>query len=256
MMPSLASRSTGSRHRPPSAPILLSAIILVAAAQACELEKPYVRTNEFDPKSIYRLSLVGPDSSHSVGERVTLELRSVPELPARRRYVEWIAYDHVKYLPGFADVPVREKLASSDGDGSFIVIAATAEYREISLSAELDEVVVGHRLTVGQKAVELALSCSPWTLPFDPCDDVAAAPFSTISIHARMRDPLQNGLRAVQFAIARASVVSRDPSVVAPEPITADVNGVLRVRALSAGTTWVVVRIDDAIDSIRVAVAP
>lgn len=238
----------------PRSRIVLATGCALLLSTACALEKPFERTSPFDPESIYELSLSGPDSTHSFGEQVQLVLGATPPLPERDMYIEWVAFDFVHYIfAGNVEVPVYTKLAQTNGDGSFIVIETSAEYRMINLAAMFDDVTVGHRLFVGQRAATLSLSCAPWTQLFTPCDNVGGIP-NTLALHTDMKDALGAPLRNVGFAIERGALTSRNTNVIAPQPVTRDASGIVRFTVIGPGSTWVVVRIDDAVDSLLVTV--
>lgn len=229
-------------------PALLLALL---ASASCRIEKPFVRSNPMDPASIYDFELQGPDSTHSRGEQFELVLASTPEMPAGEYYLEWDAADWI-------DENTREtrEIVLSLGNGAFVAHSATARYRLIFLGVELDDVVVGRQVQVGQKAVAMALSCAPFTQPLQACDATPTAPGQVIPVYLELRDPAGGLLREVEWAVQRTLLISRNPAVVSTLPVTSDPNGIVRIRAESAGTTWVVVRTDDAVDSVRVIVAP
>lgn len=238
----------------PRSALAVAGLAPLLALGACTLQEPFERTNPFDPESVFEMSLSGPDSTHSFGEQVQLTLASTPPLPDREMYIEWVAHDFVHYISsGNVDVPVFTQLAQTNGDGKFIVVETSAEYRMINLAAMLDDVAVGHRLWVGQTAATLSLSCAPFTQPFTPCDNVGGPP-NILEIHTWMRDPLGVSLRNVGFAIERGSLTSRNPSVVIPRPLTRDAAGIVRFTVIGPGSAWVIVRMDDAVDSLLVTV--
>lgn len=229
-------------------PALLLAFL---ASASCRIEKPFVRSNPMDPASIYDFELLGPDSTHSRGEQFQLVLTSTPQMPGGDFYLEWDAAD-------WTDENTREtrEIVLSTGHGHFVSHSATARYRRIFLAVELDDVVVGRQIQVGQKAVAMGLSCAPIALPPVSCDAAPVSPSQVIPVYMDLRDPAGGVLREVEWAVERTALTSRDPSVVVALPVTRDPNGIVRLRAESAGTTWVVVRTDAAIDSVRVVVAP
>ncbi len=90
-----------------------------------------------------------------------------------------------------------------------------------------------------------------------PAGSPTCRPGSVIAPHTRRTDADSALIsRKVEYALERAVVVSRDGGIVTPQPLIADPNGVIRLDAVAAGTTWIVVRVDDAIDSVQVTVAP
>lgn len=242
----------------PSPRLPLVLLFAAALATACSIEPPYERTSPFDPKTSLELFVDGPDSAHALGAFIQLSLRAEPALPSFPIYVRWIGHDLPWRPPGSgSSIPEMIQVVNPVDPGSFTVIRATPRYEQITFAAHLDEVVVVRKIWIGQRITTLALSCSAWTQPQDPCDDAPFAVGTPVSLHTRMFDA--NGSPAtieLEFAMMRASVTTRDPSVVAPAALTADQNGIIRLTTIGAGATWVIVRVDDATDSVRVAVAP
>lgn len=232
---------------------------LLLLTAACDLKEPFVRANPLDSGSIYDISLTGPDSSHSRNERIRLTVQSDPPFPDDNYFVQWSANDYAECIPpGSATCrKVRYPIAVSAGGGEFSVIDIDARYRSILLVAHFGDVEVAHTIHIGQKAVALDLSCAPWSLPFDSCDNAPFDRGSAIALYTRMIDADHALIsRKVEYAMERGSVVSRDSGIVRPQPLIADPNGVIRLDAVAAGTTWVVMRVDDAVDSVQVTVAP
>lgn len=234
-------------------PLLL--LLVPGLVAGCTIEPAFERTNPFDPESVYDLVVNGPDSAHALGARIDLTLSSTPELPSFPIYLRWIGHPLARRVGATEALTLIPVVNPIDG-GSFTVIRATAKYEAITFSVNLDDVVAARTIHIGQRVTTLDLSCSAWSLPLDPCDDVPFAVGATVHLHTRMHDPNNSPVSDVEYAIQRATVTSRDPSVVNPMTLTADVNGIIRVRAIGAGATWVVVRIDAATDSVRVAVGP
>ncbi len=227
----------------------LPCISLAMLAAGCMTEPPFARSNPLDEGSDYHITLSGPDSTHSLGERVTLVMHSDPPLPDDDYVISWVAGP---YIHGRDTTQV----AASAGDGVFEVFDAGAWYHTIYLSVNLGSNTFAHRLTIGQKAVSLELSCSAWPLPVDPCDDVPFDLGDTVTLHTRMLDALGNPIvKDPGFALRRGLVLSRDISVVRTYPLPGnDDNSMIFLEPQGAGATWVIVQIDDASDSMRVVV--
>lgn len=235
------------------------AFALLVLTAACEIKEPFVRANPLDPASIYDISITGPDSVHSLSERIQLTVQSTPPFPDDDYFVQWTANNYVECVPPGSpncrkiDYPI----VLSAGSGEYAVIDIEARYRSVLLVAHFGDVLAVHSVLLGQKVVALDLSCAPWSLPLNSCDSAPFARGSVIALYTRMTDPDGAAIsQKVEYAIERATVFSRDSGVVLPQPITADPSGAIRVGAVGAGTTWVVVRVDDAVDSVRVTVAP
>lgn len=234
----------------PRPPVSAASIVLLLLVIACTVEPPFARTNPLDAASNYDVTLSGPDSTHSLGERVTLVMQSDPPLPDDDYAISWVAGP---YILGRDTTQV----AASVGDGVFEVYDVHAQYRAIYLSVYFGRRVFSHRLVIGQKAASLELSCSPWSMPFDPCDDEPFVYADTVVLHTRMLDARQSPIvRKVGYALERGSVVSRDSSIVTPWPMSAEESGIIRLKPLRAGAAWVVVQIDEATDSVRIVVEP
>lgn len=217
-------------------PVPLAAL---AFAAACALEPPYERTNPFDPGSNVEMRLVGPDSTHAMAERFRLTIDAEPPLPDARRYIVWRSAD---------------TLVVPDGDGWFIVRTSTSRYVNVALSASFDEVVVAKTLAIGQSVDTVRISCAPWTQAFVPCDAMPLAPGATRALHARIVDPGGILIREPAYAIGRATFISRDPSVVSAGPVLPNAAGTYWVAGVGTGSTWVVLRVDRAVDSARIVV--
>lgn len=139
------------------------------------------------------------------------------------------------------------------GSGTFRVAeSATARYRTYAIAARFTDyiyqVVVGRSIVVGQRVAGLQLSCTPVA-----CDAITPVPGAVITLGTAAEDALGNYIRGVPFAMARASVVSRNSAVVRPDSTTA-ATGMFHLTAASPGTTWVVVTMDVAVDSVQLTV--
>ena len=212
--------------------LLLSWVLLAAA---CKLEPEFVRSNPLDSKSdMYRITLTGPDSTH----------------PATAG-------------PWYGCVPVDSDgciagpivLAVAGANGAFEVIDARGDYRPILLSVSFGELAYSHPIMIGQKVARLELSCSEWTLPYDPCDDVPRQRDEFFMIHPRAHDPAGIPItkKLDRVLTTRGTVVSRDSLIVMPMSLQL---GLVQLHSRNPGTTWIVLRIDGVADSIRVVVAP
>jgi hypothetical protein len=230
---------------------------LFAVAGSCKLKEPFVRANPFDPDAIYALEIAAPDSVHVRGAQVRAQLVADPPFPADEYFITWDASLAIDCQgngdPACTEVPVG--LLEGGAGGEFTVNNASAKYLKVTVSARLGDVTVGHEMMVGQKAVTLELSCSPWTLPEDPCATPVARG-AIIAVHPRMTDLHGNVVSRAGYASMRATVTSRDPTVVAARPFVFTAGGALQFDAAGAGSTWVLVRIDGVTDSVRVTVAP
>lgn len=220
---------------------LVAGLVLLAAVQACRLEAPFARTNPFDPDAALQLTLQGPDSVHAIAQRFLMEVQTADGPLADDLFVAWDSFER-SVLP----------LAG----GEFIVHLASAQYAPIHLSAVLDEVVVGRVVFVGQRAGSLAVSCSPPPAPVVPCD-APLAPGGTLDAWVLLYDANLRDVNDAPFALARAGngVVSRDPAVAQATLVPASPQA-LHVRGVGAGGTWLVLTVDDAIDSLHVEVTP
>lgn len=214
---------------------------MLAAVQACQLEAPFARTNPFDSGGSATLTLGGPDSVHAIAQRFTLHLQSSLGPIGEEAFVAWDA---------------SERTVLPLAKGEFIVHLASAQYVPVSLSAVLDRVLVGHTVYVGQRAASLDISCAPPPAPVVPCDPtLATAGIRDAWVH--LYDANLRSVNDTPFALARAGngVVSRDAAV-AQAALTPGAFAPLRITAVGVGSTWLVLTVDDAIDSLRVDVTP
>jgi hypothetical protein len=226
------------------------AIALAAAALgvgACALEPPLDRTNPFDPWSPYPMTLVGaPDTAYSIGEEFNTFIERTPPIPSDGIILKWEVTD-----PNDINRPVNE--VQSMGDGRFRITSfATAQFRTYAIAARFTDyiyqVVVGRNIVVGQRVAALQVSCIP-----GPCDAITPASGTVITLATDAEDALGGFIRGIPFAMARASIVSRDPAVVRPDSTTAS-TGRFHLTAGAPGTTWVVVTMDVAVDSVQLTV--
>lgn len=214
--------------------------LLLALAQACRIEAPFARTNPFDPGGSATLTLAGPDSVHAVAQRFTLSLQSSLGPIDDQAYIAWDASE-LTVLP----------LAN----GEFIVHVASARYAPVHLSAVLDRVIVGHTVFVGQRAASFDVSCDPGVLVV-PCDTWLANGTGR-DTWLRLYDANLRSVNDAPFALARAGngVVSRDPTV-AQATLIPGAFAPLQLTGVGIGSTWLVLTIDDAVDSLYIEVTP
>jgi hypothetical protein len=239
-----------TRRPPRRGPFLLGAAALLLAS--CRVEPPLERANPYDPGSIYDLAIDGPDSTHAMLAQAQFTLTADPALPPGAYDLDWTIYGDQSSQLGN---PIVSDEVFIDGEGRAEVRVATARYRRQTAVVALDRVDIGKSFWIGQKAVEMDLSCAPPAMPADPC--TAARPMgSEYRIYPRMRDP--NGVLVTEerFALARGTTVSRNAAVATWAQVPQDSTPYMRVLAIAPGTAWVVVRIDDAVDSVHVSVSP
>lgn len=213
---------------------------IVALGVACDLQAPYARTNPFDPEARIGMRLAGPDSTHTLGERLRFTVESDVALPPGPLYANWQS-----------DNPA---LLVSAANGEFVVLSASARYAEIGVTATFGDVAVRRMLLLGQSADTLRLACGSLAVPV-ACDATPIGAGTTLDIRPRLADAHGNAVRSPADALGRAVVTTRTPGVVQPVPEGATA-GVVRIRGLAAGTSWVVVRVDRGTDSVRVVVSP
>ena len=225
--------------------ILLACLALAVAG--CKLEPPFERTNPYDTGGIVKIDMLGPDSIHSRGERFQMQLVGDPALPTDLM-VTWQALS--LNIPSTANV---EPLYAGD----YLVERSSAIYEPVELAALLHDRVVGKLIFVGQRAATISLSCAPSGQPYRACDATPVVPGAPITVYTSLADALSYPIARAGVALARGSLESRDPSVAVAvaEPLAESATSV-RFAAVGAGTTWLVVRVDDAVDSVRVSVAP
>jgi hypothetical protein len=216
---------------------LIAALLLAAA---CDLQAPYARTNPFDPGGTIRMRIVGPDSSHALGERLRFAIEADAALPPGPLYVNWQS-----------DNPA---LLVSAANGEFVVLGASARFTELGITATFGEVPVRRTILLGQSADSLRLACGTMAVPA-ACDATPMTVGATLDVRPRLVDAFGNVVRSPSDALARAVLAARTAGVVQVLPDGAAA-GVIRLRATAAGTSWVVVRVDRGTDSVRVVVSP
>lgn len=230
---------------------LASAALVVSGG--CRIEPPFARTNPLDPDHTLEITLDGPDSVHSVQQTLTYTLASDPQVALEDYSFLWKVYSDLVDM--FTGRPIDATDIISTGAGTVRVLAATSQYRKHTVVARFNLREVGHVLYSGQKAVTLELSCSPWTQPENDCTTTYEVD-SLISVHPRATDPGGHPLGAIQHGLLRSQVILRNAGIVARELGTGDPLPYVRLRATGVGSTWVVVRMDEATDSVLVTVTP
>lgn len=228
------------------------AFATMLAALGCTLEPPFDRSNPFDPGSPYEMRLVGvPDTLDARGARFTAVIERDPPLNIDNLSIRWEAID-----PRFGSVPPAppppSTLVLPLAAGEFVLSAnLSAEFVTTSIGARFNSaVVVGRNIVVGQRARTLTLSCAGGA-----CDATPLGIGATASIGSSSLDANGHLLSGLQHAMARATVVSRNPAVIAPS-VTPNAGGNYGVTAVGAGSTWVVITVDFATDSVRFVVDP
>jgi hypothetical protein len=224
---------------------LLAGIVAMTAFLGCHLEEPFVRDNHWDPDASVTKRLVAPESTFSIGDRITVELVADPPLPAGPLNIEWTSN-------GVADTAIQVFAA---GAGEFVVARANAGYRPVAVSARLDDVLVSTTVMVGQKVASLALGCGSAGAPV-ACDATPLAVNALRTVSSTMADANTNAIRRREFVMQRATTVSRDPSVLSTAPTIANAAGQWTVRGIAPGSTWLVVTVDGRRDSVRFVVTP
>lgn len=228
------------------------ALASLVAALGCSLEPPFDRSNPFDPGSPYEMRLVGvPDTVDARGARFAAVIERDPPISVEDLSIRWEATD-----PRFGGVPPNppppSTLVLPLADGEFVISPnLTAEMVTTSIAARFNSsVVVGRNIVVGQRARTLSLSCTSGACDATPLGIGASAPIGSSALDA-------NGhvLSGLQHAMARATVVSRNPAVIALN-VTPNAAGSYGVTAVGAGSTWVVITVDFATDSVRFVVEP
>jgi hypothetical protein len=124
-----------------------------------------------------------------------------------------------------------------------------------AIAAEFNrDVVVGRNIVVGQRARTLTLACGPAAAPV-ACDATPLGIGAAAVVRSSARDAGGSPVSGLQFAMARAHVTSRNPAVMSPA-VTPNASGTYAFTAVGVGTTWVVITMDFATDSVRFVVNP
>jgi hypothetical protein len=225
-------------------------LVLVAAStlSSCRIEAPFARDNPWDTGSNARLELTGPDSALAVGARIAVTLSATPALPPNGVIV-WKSNE-----AGDGIIPAETQVWTA-GPGLFEVRKATADFQRIAVSAKLDNNIVAWDVWVGQSVATLDLFCGTATVPVS-CDATPMTINATRQLGTIATDANTNPIGRFETAMARGSITSRDPSVVSTTLTAPNAQGTVTARAVGAGTTWVVMRVDRAVDSVRFVVTP
>lgn len=225
-------------------------LVLVAASalSSCRIEAPFARDNPWDTGSNARLELTGPDSALAVGARIAVTLSATPALPPNGVIV-WKSNE-----AGDSFVPAETQVWTA-GPGLFEVRRATASFERIAVTAQLDNNIVAWHVWVGQRVASLDLYCGSLAVPV-ACDATPLAINATRGLGSLARDANTNLVGRMEVAMARGSILSRDPAVISTATTAPNAQGAVTVRAIGAGATWVVMRIDGGVDSVRFVVAP
>ena len=212
---------------------------------ACEMVGPLDRTNPYDSGSPYPMSLINvPDAVYSIGERFTAEIFRDPPLPDDDYVLTWESIDPSNGFPSLI-------LQSTFGGEYLLTALASADYRTISIGARFNSsIVVGRNVVVGQRTATLDLACE-----LGDCASLAPTPASTIAVTSASADARGNPVRALNVAMARAVVTSRNPAAIVPA-YTPNTTGTYHFTAVAPGSAWLVIRMDLAVDSVFVTVVP
>lgn len=231
-------------------------LIAMLFAIGCSLEPPFERSNPFDPGSPYEMRLVGiPDTLGYKGARFTAVIERDPPMPAVPLLITWGATDpRIGSIP--PALPPPSGLVLPLGAGEFMLSEAlTAELVTTAIAARLNsEVVVGRTMVVGQLVDTLRLACGTVAAPL-ACNAVPLSVGGTLSVRSSARDAGGAVVQGLQFAMERATVALRTPGVLSPS-FTPNGLGTYTFTAAGAGSTWIVIRSDRAVDSVQVTVAP
>jgi hypothetical protein len=219
--------------------------LLSFVALACSLEPPFDRTNPFDPGSPYPMRLEGvPDTVASIGERFQAVIERDPPINTAGLAIQWVVTDPNNILAG---VPEIQHLFNGDYVSTNVM---SARLKTVAIGARFnDDVVVGRYITVGQLVDTLNLYCS------NPCATMPISVGWTFPVFSDARDARGNEVRFENFAMQRAVVTIRNPAVIG-SAVTPNGTGMYVFSALSAGSSWIVIRSDRATDSVHVTVTP
>jgi len=223
------------------------ALVAASTLASCRIEEPFARDNPWDTGSNARLTLTGPDSVRSVGARIAVTLSASPAIPPNGVIV-WKSNEDGDGIP-------PETQVWTAGPGLFEVRRATADFQRIAVTAQLDNNIVAWEVWVGQSVAFLDLFCGSATFQ-QPCDATPMTINSTRQLGTIARDENTNPLGRFEVAMARGSITTRDPSVISTANTVPNAQGTVTARAVGAGATWVVMRIDGAVDSVRLVVVP
>ncbi|MCE9602894.1 MAG: hypothetical protein K8S21_11875 [Gemmatimonadetes bacterium] len=231
--------ASSQRVRPGGRPLLLALVLGVTVA--CHIEEPFARTNLWDEKGSATKTLSGPDSTFSIGDRIRVTLVTDPPLPPGAQF-EWMSI-------GSSDTAVQ---VFPSGDGEFLVTRSNAGFALVPVSAKFDQSVVVKHVWVGQLVASLDLFCGAGV----PCETSPVTAGATFVVRSTMSDANGNDIRRRNEAMKRAVTIVSDPAVASAVPTLPNAAGNWTLRANAPGSTWLVVRMDRATDSVRVVVVP
>ncbi len=220
-------------------------LLLAVAPLACSLEPPYDRTNPFDPGSPYEMRLVGvPDTVAAIGQRFQALIERDPPINTAELAIQWEVTDPNNALAGVLEL---QHIFRGDFLSTNVM---SAQMKTVSIGARFNgDVVVGRNVVVGQLVDELNLSCS------SACASMPISVGWTFPVFSNARDSRGSEVRFEQFAMQRAVVTIRNTAVVT-SAVTPNGSGNYVFNAVGAGSTWIVIRSDHAVDSVQVNVTP
>jgi hypothetical protein len=232
---------------PRSRGLAVLALVTASTVSSCRIEEPFVRDNPWDKGSNARLELTGPDSALAVGARIAVTLSATPAIPPNG-VIKWKSNEDGDGIP-------PETQVWTAGPGLFEVRRATADFKRIAVTAILDNNIAAWEVWVGQSVTFLDLFCGTATVQ-QACDAAPMTINATRQLGTIARDANTNPIGRFEFAMARGTITSRDPSVITTVSTVPNAQGTVTARAVGAGATWVVMRVDRAVDSVRFVVAP
>ena len=229
---------------------MLRRLSVLLVLSACTLEPPFERSNPFDPGSPYPMRLVGvPDTVIAIGQRFQATIERDPPIDQSRLSIQWRVTD-----PNDILAPATQLQHLFNGE--FLATnAMSAELKTLAVGARFnEEVVVGRSIVVGQLVDTLRLSCGSVAAPV-PCSAVPLGVGATLNVRSASRDARGFAVQGLQHAMARAVVTLRTPGVLS-STFTPNTTGTYTFAAVAAGSTWLVIRSDRAVDSVQVTVTP
>jgi len=221
-------------------------VAVLLAASACALEPPFDRSNPFDPGSPYEIRFVGaPDTVASLSERFQVTLERDPPIDQSTLSIRWEVSDPNNIL--VAPTELRHIFGGEFGGTNTM----TAQLKTLAIAARFnDAVVVGRSIVVGQLVAALNPTCGATA-----CTAVPVGVGGTLVVSTDARDALGAAVQQEQYAMQRATVAVRSPTILAPT-WAPNALGTYSFSVTGTGTTWVVFRSDRAVDSVQVTIAP
>ena len=218
---------------------------LAALMLGCSLEPPYDRTNPFDPGSPYEMRLIGvPDTVSAIGQRFQALIERDPPINTAELAIQWEVTDPNDVLAGVLEL---QHIFRGDFLSTNVM---SAQMKTVSIGARFNgDVVVGRNVIVGQLVDTLNLSCAT------PCESIPIEVGWTFPVFSNARDSRGNEVRFEQFAMQRAVVTIRNTAVINSQ-VTPNGTGMYVFSAVGAGSSWIVIRSDHAVDSVHVTVTP